>query len=165
MSGHRLPSLLLSLLLISACRADQSGSGPPALRERWTIAQIHCPLGCSPAVRAFLQAQIGKPVLLGERRFQAPFVDACDGDIRLERRQRATAEMLRELSQGAAPGRVLDASSLRLSASSVSSALVYCRAGMGPELPLARLPVVEAARVFLQFEEQSLVELQPAINQ
>ena len=154
--------LLLALLLVSGCRADPSVATARIVNERWTVARVHCPLGCSPEVQAFLQAQLGQAVVLGERRFDAPFMDRCDGEVRLDRRERATAAMLRELRDGAPPGRRLDAKSLQLSAPVLSSALVFCRTGSGPELPLARLPIVEPARVFLQFEEQSLLELRPA---
>lgn len=154
--------LLLTVLLVSACRAEPGLPSDHAASARWTVAGLHCPLGCSPEIRAFLQSQVGQTVLLGEHRFEVPFMDRCEGEVRVDRRERPTVAMLRELRDGAAPGRTLDAKSLQLSAPTVSSAVVFCRTGSGPELPLARLPLVEPGRILLQFEEQSLLELRPA---
>lgn len=156
-----LPVLVLVLLTCTGCIAAGGATESPALpaRTQWQVAAVHCPAGCSPALRRFLDGTLGQPVEIAPQRFSAGFVDRCDGRVEWRIERRDAAAVVAEVNAAAGPQRRLDAQQLQLPQGPVTSALALCKPPGGPALPLARLLSVQPDRVLVLQEEQALLEL------
>ncbi len=153
----RLAAALLAALAAHAC-AQQVDAAAPFAKAAWTVSKAWCPAGCSAATAGVLKAQVGQAVRLSTTQLVAPFVDACEGQVRVSLRTVPVDEIVADVNKGVAPGRKrLAAADLGVDGAALSGwALCHGAAG---DMNLQRLLVVAPDRVVLLSEEQSLIEL------
>lgn len=151
----------LVALVVAACASAGGAPVAPQLPERqvWHVAAVHCPSGCSEGLHRFLDGTRGQIVEIAPDRFNAAFVDRCDGVLEWRIERRTAAAVVAEMNAAAGPRSRLDARQLGLPAGEVTSATALCRPADAPALPLVRLLSVEPGRVLLLQEEQALLEL------
>jgi len=138
---------------------SESLSTNPFQKENWRVAAFSCPRGCSASTRNFLGSMVGKPVVLGEDKFEAPFVERCEGKIRFVLRRTPAQAVIDELNQGAASGHSrMKPEDLNLGHGENTSAVALCRTESG-EASYQRLLLIDSHRVLVLFEEQSVLEL------
>lgn len=145
-----------TVLFIGLANASAISSG--LSKQHWKIEKVYCPVGCAPGIKSFLESQVGAAVEFSSSQFSAPFIDHCDGEIRVLFSQATAQEVVAEINKGLAPNRQMTVESLQVGTGPVTSAIVYCKNGE-LDLPIARIPIVESARILVLFEEQSIVEL------
>ena len=151
----------LGLVALQACaQTPPPATKPLFAKAEWTVGAVSCPVGCSKLTQDFLQAQLGKRVVLDDHRFEAPFVDPCVGSVRYLPRQQPVRDVLAELRRTAAPDtRSMTPAHLGVASDAVlTTASALCRDASG-EMSYQRMLSIEPARVRLLFEEQSVIEL------
>ncbi len=155
-------SLCIGLLAASHSPSAMADRSPEELgfpRENWTVSAWYCPLHCPEGIKAYLQARVGSKATLSNTKIDIPFLDHCDGETRVEFSWTSAGELARELERGRPPGQGLTARDIRLpDDQALLRADAYCLSG-GTKLPFARFLSVEADRLQLLFEEQSILEL------
>jgi hypothetical protein len=141
--------------------ADAAGTQAPLFaKAQWTVAATSCPLGCADAMRDFLRAQTGRAVRLAADRVDAPFLDACSGNVHWIASTDTLADLADELSRAHPPApRPFTAAELGLrDGAPLRRAVAYCAAD-GADVPFARLLSIEPDRILILFEQQSVIEL------
>jgi hypothetical protein len=141
--------------------ADMTGATAPLFaKAQWTVASTSCPLGCADAMRDFLRAQTGRSVRLAGDRVEAPFLDACAGNVHWIASTDTLAELGDELAKAHPPApRPFTAAELGVrDGAALRRAVAYCAAD-GADVPFARLLSIEPDRILILFEQQSVIEL------
>jgi hypothetical protein len=146
----------------SALAAPEAGgsAAPLFAKSQWTVVSTSCPVGCAEAMRQFLQAQTGHTVQLGANRFEAPFLDPCDGNLRWVPSTVTFPQLVDELARtNPLDGGTLKPADVGLpEGAPLHRAVAYCASG-GFDLPFARLLSIEPDRIVVLFEQQSLIVL------
>lgn len=129
-------------------------------KRRWTVAAGWCPVGCSDATRQFLQAQVGRAVVLSPTRLDAPFVAACPGAVRFELRSAPASAVVAALNQGLAPWQLHAVpADLRLALRGrATTGAAHCR-GPHRDVVLLRLLAIEPGRILALHDDHALIEL------
>jgi hypothetical protein len=132
----------------------------PFSKRRWTVAAGWCPVGCSDATRQFLQAQVGRAVVLSPTRLDAPFVAACPGAVRFELRSAPASAVVAALNQGLAPWQLHAVpADLRLALRGrATTGAAHCR-GPHRDVVLLRLLAIEPGRILALHDDHALIEL------
>jgi hypothetical protein len=140
--------------------AEAGAAAPLFAKSQWKVASASCPLGCAEAMRDFLNAQTGRPVRLAADLVDAPFLDACPGNVRWVPSTDTLAGLGEELSRAHPPApRPFTAAELGVhDGAPLRRAVAYCAAD-GAEVPVARLLSIEPDRILILFEQQSVIEL------
>lgn len=164
----RLAVALLVAAATQACAQPAAGDVPPSAvparalfsKAHWQVATAGCPIGCSDATRAFLQSQVGRDVQLSTTQFAAAFDDPCEGTLHYDVRSVPATAVVAEVNKGVAPAhRKMVPADLKLDPNrSTTMAIALCHGAAG-DMTQARLLSVEADRILVLFEEQSIIEL------
>ncbi len=149
--------LFCMLGLFATLSFAQTGIRLPA-QTIWRVASTNCALGCSAQMRSFLKQYLGQSVELSAERLSAPFLDSCEGRVRVELIQQNVASLLNELNQSHGKKKKFSAKELHITTPEVISGTIFCIMN-GQSFPIVRLPVVAEKRILILFEEQSLIEL------
>jgi hypothetical protein len=153
-------STAIALVLMGPLPACAQGASGLFAKPTWQVAAVSCPLGCSDFTRNVLQKLKGQALTLSATTFEAPFVERCEGTLRVDVHQRPVADVLAELVRAAPPGttKPVPADLGWAPGATVTSAWVFCRQA-GREGAYQRVLSIEPGRVQLLFEEQSVIEL------
>ncbi|MGN6526463.1 MAG: hypothetical protein ACTHL8_08750 [Burkholderiaceae bacterium] len=156
-----LPAAAAALLLEAPPAAALSPQvAGPFSKRRWTVAAGWCPVGCSDATRQFLQAQVGRAVVLSPTRLDAPFVATCPGPVRFDVHSAPASAVVAAVNQGLAPWQLHAVpADLRLALRGrATTAVAHCRGPRG-DVALLRLLAIEPGRILALHGDHSLIEL------
>lgn len=132
----------ITLAALTLCACALARAPQPFSKHDWKIARVSCPAGCAEATMRFLRAQVGHSVNLSATSLDAPFLDKCEGTVRWELRDSASAAVIEELNRGIAPGakRLSVADLETVQPGPIGNGVAMCGGRYG-ELPMARAPL------------------------
>jgi hypothetical protein len=153
-------ALLLQAPPAAAATVLAPRAAGPFSKRRWTVAAGWCPVGCNDATRQFLQAQVGRAVVLSPSRVEAPFVAGCAGPVRFDVRSLPASAVVAAVNHGLAPWQLHAVpADLRLALRArATTAVAHCRGPHG-DVALLRLLAIEPGRILALHGDHSVIEL------
>src|SRR5262245_46003921 len=135
-------------------RVPDSVGRPSPPGPTWYVVGARCPTGCSFDLRVRLSGRLSQPLTMTAHRFDAPFLEPCEGVISFD----LHSQTVDALNLGLGEWPRLTPKNLGLHSDSRYGGVVSCRAG-DATLPFAQIVSLEPDRMLLLQEEGSILDL------